>query len=60
MNKITGGIHVGKYNAFALKCAALGDESPQESLTHHIEKTLNTHVCALFTCRVTKYKVLSD
>lgn len=41
MNKITGGIHIGKYNAFAHKCAALtaGDHSKAATLrlTHHIK-----------------------
>ena len=41
MNKITGGIHVGKYNAFAHKCAALAagvhSEAATLCLTHYIK-----------------------
>lgn len=43
MNKITGGIHVGKYNAFALKCGALTAAVRGEAATLSLSHCFKQH-----------------
>lgn len=50
MNKITGGIHIGKYNAFAHKCAALTAGVHSKAATLWLIHYIKHHKETVYIC----------